>query len=473
MNPILPLHYSAPDGEPHVWASDPDTLYLYASNDRTGGFGMDPWQHVWSTKDLQDWTEHRPGFDARQAVDFEDVQLLPASDCAEKDGRYYYYFTTAGKQCVAFSDRPEGPFLNARPIEGTDFPSCGDPAVFVDDDGSAYLYWGQFSLRGCRLKDNMYELEEETLDTMLITEDGHGFHEGSSMRKRGDTYYLIYCDTDRGAATCLSYAVSKSPLGPFEKRGVIIDNADCDLASWNNHGSIVCFHDKWYIVYHRACFGIEMGGRKACIEPIQFDENGDIAEVKMTTQGAEGPIDALRRMDAYRACCFHRESLSIHERSECDNFFWKVPVTGWRRTMLDNRMKGARDVGVRSAHYVENGVHKEYLTKFTSGDAAVYRYLDFKDGVSRFTCSASSYLSSAKLEIHIDGPDGPCIGVCRIKDTNGFGPWNWRTFTCEVEPVKGVHEVCLKTYPDKQFGGWLCDLEWFRFERGQEESRNV
>lgn len=462
MNPILPLHYSAPDGEPHVWESDPDTLYLYASNDRTGGFGMDPWQSVWSTKDLRNWTEHKPGFDARAAVDFDQVEQLPAIDCIEKDGRYYYYFTAAGKQCVAFSDSPKGPFLNAKPIEGTEFPSCGDPAIFVDDDGSAYLYWGQFSLRGCRLKDNMHELDETTLNTMLITEDQHGFHEGSSMRKRGDTYYLIFCDTDRGAASCLSYAVSKSPLGPFEKRGVIIDNIDCDLASWNNHGSIVCFHDQWYIVYHRACFGYEMGGRKACIEPIYFDENGDIAEVKMTTQGADKPLNATKRMDAFRACCFYREPSK--GRKLTNNFFWKSPLEGWRQTVYENSLKNAKDTGVRATHYVEAGVHKEYLTKFAPGDSAVYRYLDFKDGVTTFRCCASSYLTNTRLEIHLDGPDGPCIGICEIKDTNGFGPWNWTTFSCKVEPVQGVHEVCIKTYPSGNYSGWLCDLNWFEFE---------
>lgn len=461
MNPILPLHYSAPDGEPHVWAEDPNTLYIYASNDRTGGFNMDPWQSVWSTKDLINWTEHKPGFDAREAVDFDQVEALPTSDCIEKNGKYYYYFTAAGKQCVAFSDRPEGPFLHAKPIEGTEFPNCGDPAVFVDDDGSAYLYWGQFSLRGCRLKDNMYELDKETINTMLITEDEHGFHEGSSMRKRGDLYYLIYCDTDRGSATCLSYAVGKTPLGPFEKRGVIIDNIDCDISAWNNHGSIVCFHDQWYIVYHRACLGYEMGGRKACMEPIYFDENGDIKEVKMTTQGIEAPIDARKRMDAWRACCFYREKTQFDIG---ENFFWKYPVTGWRQTVARNSIRNEKDTGVRAFHYVEKGIHKEYLTKFKKGDSAVYRYLDFGNGVSKFRCSASSYLAHCRIEIHLDGADGPLIGSCKITDTNGFGPWNFQTFTCNVKPVTGVHEVCLTTYPEKgECSTWLCDLDWFEF----------
>ena len=161
---------------------------------------------------------------------------LPAIDVAEKNGRWYYYFTApvdgVMMQCVAFSDRPEGPFTNPVPIRGTEFPSCGDPSVLVDEDGKAYLFWGQFSLRGAQLKENMCELEEDTVDTMILTEQQHGFHEGSSIRRKGDTYYLLYADTDRGRPTCLSYAKSKSPLGPYVKGGVIIDNAACDIASW-------------------------------------------------------------------------------------------------------------------------------------------------------------------------------------------------------------------------------------------------
>lgn len=466
MNPILPLHYAAPDGEPHVWKNDPDTLYLYATNELVGCPGDRPVQHVWSTKNLTDWEEHVPGFDAGQAVDFEDVAALPASDCIEKDGRYYYYFTAAGKQCVAFSDRPEGPFLDAVPIEGTEFPSCGDPAVFVDDDGSAYLYWGQFYLKGCKLKDNMRELEPDTIRTMLLTEEEHGFHEGSSLRKRGDLYYLIYCDTDRGAATCLSYAVSRSPLGPFEKRGVIIDNAGCDLANWNNHGSLVCFHGQWYILYHKACFALEMGGRKACMEPIYFDENGDIAEVEMTTQGVEGPIDASRRLEAYRACHFkwaawHGGGDRLEREVAC--FYWKEPVTGWRRTARDAALRNSKDTGVRAAHYVERGVHREYLTRLTHGDCIYFRYLDFGKGKNRFTCSAASHRTGCILELHIDGEDGPCIGRCRIGDTAGFGPWNWKTFSCAVENAAGVHGLCLKVCSERFDREWLCDLDWLEF----------
>ena len=151
MNPVLPLYYAAPDVEAHVFKTNPDRLYMYCSNDRIDGGGMDPYQNVFSTEDLVHWMDHGIAFDARKEVTWTKQESLAAIDAIEKDGKYYYYFTSTlngvSMQFVAFSDTPEGPFTNPKPIYGTEFPSCGDPAIFVDDDGKAYLYWGQFSLK--------------------------------------------------------------------------------------------------------------------------------------------------------------------------------------------------------------------------------------------------------------------------------------------------------------------------------------
>lgn len=88
-------------------------------------------------------------------------------------------------------------------------------------------------------------IDPSTLCTNLINEAEHGFHEGASIRKRNGIYYLVYTDISRGRATCLSYTMSHSPLGPFEKKGVIIDNTGCDPQTWNNHGSIAEFNGRW------------------------------------------------------------------------------------------------------------------------------------------------------------------------------------------------------------------------------------
>ena len=109
------------------------------------------------------------------------------------------------------------------------------------------------------------------------------------MRKIGDTYYYIFADVERGRPTALGYATSDSPLGPFTYRGIIIDNADCDPDSWNNHGSIACFNGQWIVCYHRSSRNSRMN-RRLCMEKIRILEDGTIPEVKMTSQGLGDPF---------------------------------------------------------------------------------------------------------------------------------------------------------------------------------------
>ena len=93
MNPILPLAYATPDVEAHVWPQDPNRVYLYCSNDRIDGGGMSPCQHCFSSEDLVHWTDHGVTFDASTAIPWVSMTDLPAIDVAEKNGRWYYYFT--------------------------------------------------------------------------------------------------------------------------------------------------------------------------------------------------------------------------------------------------------------------------------------------------------------------------------------------------------------------------------------------
>lgn len=97
---------------------------------------------------------------------------------------------------------------------------------------------------------DMVSFDEKTLVQDVVTEERYCFHEGSSIRKIGDTYYYVYADVERGKPTALGYSTSKSPLGPFAYCGIIIANANGDPESWNNHGSIECFKGQRYVFYH-------------------------------------------------------------------------------------------------------------------------------------------------------------------------------------------------------------------------------
>ena len=305
MNPLLPENCFVPDAEARVM---PDgRLYIYGSWDRSGAEHDDYCSHelhCFSTDDMENWTDHgeifrntpeQPGLPWRP-----DVPLF-APDAIEKDGKYYLYLCAKHyKEGVAVADSPIGPFAPAEKIEIADGDSI-DPSIFVDDDGQAYYFWGQFTLRGAKLADDMKTILPETVTQRLLTEWEHGFHEGASLRKRGNKYYMVYTDISRGKATCMSYAVADSPLGPYKKGGVIVDNIGCDPQTWNNHGSIAEYRGQWYVFYHRSSQNRNTC-RRVCAEPIFFDENGMIREVEQTSQGPSAPMNAYAPIRARTAC---------------------------------------------------------------------------------------------------------------------------------------------------------------------------
>jgi hypothetical protein len=330
-NPVLPAQLHIPDPEARVM---PDgRVYVYGSWDRRDDFFCSGQYRVVSSVDLLEWTDHGesfdvthaawvgdpaapkyPGFDWTQPTpfirrliesapaDFKIPQvpkdLLFAPDAIHRDGRYWLYFCASDQsEGVAVADSPRGPFRDARQLP------CGgiDPAVFIDDDGQAYFYWGQFHAHGAKLKRNMVEFEDASIVHELLSEQAHHFHEGSSLRKRDGLYYFVYTSIERGKPTSLAYATATSPLGPFTHRGVIVDNAACDPKSWNNHGSIECVNGRWYVFYHRASRCTQQW-RRLCIEPIEFDDEGLIREVPMTSQGAGRPFGLGERIEGWRAC---------------------------------------------------------------------------------------------------------------------------------------------------------------------------
>jgi arabinoxylan arabinofuranohydrolase len=278
-------------------------------------------------------------------------------------------------------------------------------------------------LRAARLQHGLHAIDRSTFIPDLITEAGYGFHEGASIRKRNGIYYLVYTDISRGRATCLSYATAPTPLGPFVKRGIIIDNTGCDPETWNNHGSIAEFNGQWYVFYHRSSQASNFN-RRVCIEPITFSADDSIAEVDMTTQGASGPIPAVEQMEAWRACLLSG----------------KVRTESVGPTLSDSTIT-------------------EYLTWIHDGDWAAYKYLDFGAGVTAFQTTAGSLAYGGRIEIRLDAPDGRRIGVCTIPRTGGWQ--KWQTVECPVEEVSGVHALYLVF---RGMQGRLFDLSGFAFQ---------
>ena len=183
-------------------------LYLYGSWDHPhSDYYCSREAHCFSTDDMIHFVDHGVIFrndEEFQGMPWNPQSWLYAPDAIHKDGKYYYYVCgERNDEGVAVADSPTGPFSPAEPIEGANGDSI-DPAVFVDDDGQAYYFWGQFTLRGGKLMDDMKTLIPDTVKDGIVTEWEHGFHEGASIRKRNGKYYMVYTDISRGKATGMS-----------------------------------------------------------------------------------------------------------------------------------------------------------------------------------------------------------------------------------------------------------------------------
>jgi arabinoxylan arabinofuranohydrolase len=273
----LAQHQVLPDfqADPSARVFD-GTLYVYPSHDIAGSkdWDMVDW-HAFSTTDMIHYKDHGVIFSLKDITWATKYAWAP--DCIRRNGKYYFYFPADDQIGVAVSNSPTGPFKDAlgKPLIGRNEAAVRsiDPNIFIDDDGQAYLYFGNDhdSLAVVKLKQDM------------ITRDGpiqiitvKNFHEGIWVHKHAGLYYFSY-PSYRGdlTANLMEYSVAKSPLGPFEYKGVILDNR-----SRNFHGSIVEYKDKWWLFYHVA--GPSAYERRVCLAPLHYDKDGNILPVKMS-----------------------------------------------------------------------------------------------------------------------------------------------------------------------------------------------
>ena len=303
-NPIITGQFTADptarvfEGKIYMYPSH-DIPSVITHHDGSAWFSM-PDYHVFSSEDLASWTDH--GVILRQEdVPWgkPDAYAMWAPDCVCKDGKYYFYFPDAPARRpgfgigVAVADRPQGPFTPQKePIKGV----IGiDPCVLVDDDGTSYIYWSGMGLSGCKLNGNMLELDGRPvrLDRSLP----EGFKEGPFVFKRDGKYYLTYPWVRENTET-LAYAMSDSPLGPFEYKGLIMKESP--TGCWTNHHSLVEYKGQWYLFYHHNDYSPDFDkNRSARIDRVYFNEDGTIQEVIPTLRGV-GPVKASSKVEIDR-----------------------------------------------------------------------------------------------------------------------------------------------------------------------------
>ncbi len=277
-SPLL-SHVYAADPSAHVWEEDPNTLWLYTSHDEVGTNTHKTMfsYHAFSTTDLVNWTDHG------RILSVDDVAwastMAWAIDAVYWEGKYYLVHcmkeraTGVTRTGLAVSDYPQGPFIDSGYINGVEFGQ--DPALFVDDDNRAYLYWGSGSkCYGAELTNDLRSIKKGTL--VDLTSQLFEVFEGPWVHKYNGKYYLSYPGLPNNKwPEQMYYATSDKPLGPYTFEKIYIP--EFKGRSGTNHGSIIEWKGKW-IAFHHSSHLSE--GNSSCrnlmADWLTYDKNGVI-----------------------------------------------------------------------------------------------------------------------------------------------------------------------------------------------------
>lgn len=285
-NPIIKGFYADPD-----IACFNGKYYIYPTTDGGVEWNSSSFK-AFSSYDLRDWTEEGIILDFKN-VPWTGGKRAWAPAICEYKGKYYFYYSGNGNIGVAVSDTPTGEFRDkGEPIvaDGDYNGTMIDPDVFVDDDGQAYLYWGNGHMYAARLNNDMMSFDGVPVD---ITPSN--FREGSCVFKRNGVYYYTWCEDDtRSPNYHVRYGVGRSPMQKPEGNTVILhrDFAEDKSIKCTGHHSVLNIPntDEWYICYHRFSvdnygdvedYSTEAGNhRELCIDRLEFDKDGCIIPVK-------------------------------------------------------------------------------------------------------------------------------------------------------------------------------------------------
>ena len=510
-NPYLPLWEHIPDGEPYVF-EDPDQpgkyrVYIYGSHDNlvTEYCGRD--QVVWSASvdSLNHWrydgvilvvdkNGRGEPFDSDGTADVlyaPDVTLVTAADGQKT--YYLFHNDQAGNRngLIAKSDRPDGPFEVCNWNEEDANQVVGiygfDPAVFVDDDGRVYGYWGfRHSYAAeidpttmCTVKPGT-----EVVDGMISSLDEPGvfrFFEASSIRKIEDKYVFIYSRwTEPGefglpdTNYTLAYAYSDHPLGPWTYGGTIIDARGRELGeqgdtiasavvSGNTHGSICEINGQWYVFYHRQT-GTDEYARQSMVAHIDVKvESGmggkvEISEGELTSEGfALDGLDPFERHSAGIACWLTGPREAEHNWP--NNTFYGSYVEASYGTASN----------FDEPYALENNTNR--VVNNTDGSIVGYKYFNFNaqqlDNESNlmFVIRLIPEGIDGTIDIMMDRPwvaqGGKKIGEITLKADMKKEPWDIAV-GIDKSDLAGKHAIYLvftSATKDKS----LCTLEDFVF----------
>lgn len=449
-NPIVQTHHTA-DPAPLVVG---DRLYLFTGHDEAGADFFEMWQwRAYSTTDMANWTDHGCILRITDFAWADDRAW--AAQMIERNGKFYWYVCAHHRalNCmaigVAVGDTPLGPFHDAlgKPLaaEAGNWDYI-DPTVFIDNDGQAYLFWGNPRLYYARLNPDMVSIKGE-IGLVPLSEASFGspdvkerkqgdkgtgksggktykdcYTEGPWAMRRGDTYYMLYAAG--GVPEHIAYSTSQQPLDGYHYRGAVMPLRE--TGSFTNHCGVADFQGHSYFFYHTG--GLPGGGgfsRSAAVEEFNYNPDGSFPTIEPTRQGVKpiGTLNPWQRVEA--------------------------ETIAYSRGLVTE----------------QNAVTGVYVSQIHQGDSLVVRNVEFGERQPKtLLLSAASALMGGRVEVHLDSPSGPLLCQPTVPYTGGWEQWQQVATTIEQDAAtkaRGTHDLFFLFRGFK--GARLFNLDWWQF----------
>lgn len=416
--PVIQTKYTA-DPAPMVYN---DTVFLYTTHDEDDaeGFKMQDWL-LYTSTDMVNWTDHGAVASLKSFDWVKRDNGAWAEQVIERNGKFYMYCPIHGNGIgVLVSDSPYGPFkdpLGQPLVWQKEHWYDIDPTVFIDEDGQAYMYWGNPHCYYVKLNEDMISYSG---DIVKLKETPEHYQEGPWFYKRNGRYYLAF------ASTCcpegIGYAMSNSPTGPWETKGYIMRPTE---RSRGNHPGIMDYKGKSYV------FGLNYDllkletnthyeRRSVSVAEMHYNEDGTIQEVPYW---ADTKLEQIGTFNPFR-------------KVEAETMTW-----GYGLKTVPNSKNSLSVVDVNSGEYI------------------CVRGVDFgKNKARRFEVSALP-LEGGNLKIRLDAPDGKIVGNVNIPQGNGIS--KYELYSCEINTVSGVHDLYLSFEGENNKD--LFELDYWKF----------
>lgn len=416
--PIIQTKYTA-DPAPMVYN---DTVFLYTTHDEDDaeGFKMQDWL-LYTSTDMVNWTDHGAVASLKSFDWVKRDNGAWAEQVIERNGKFYMYCPIHGNGIgVLVSDSPYGPFkdpLGKPLVWQKEHWYDIDPTVFIDEDGQAYMYWGNPHCYYVKLNEDMISYSG---DIVKLKETPEHYQEGPWFYKRNGRYYLAF------ASTCcpegIGYAMSNSPTGPWETKGYIMRPTE---RSRGNHPGIMDYKGKSYV------FGLNYDllkletnthyeRRSVSVAEMHYNEDGTIQEVPYW---ADTKLEQIGTFNPFR-------------KVEAETMAW-----GYGLKTVPNSKNSLSVVDVNNGEYI------------------CVRGVDFgKNKARRFEISALP-LEGGNLKIRLDAPDGKIVGNVNIPQGNGIS--KYELYSCEINVVSGVHDLYLSFEGENNKD--LFELDYWKF----------